>query len=185
MKILLVNNNTHHLDALLKSLAGHDVEVQRYRPGLEFHHQDKKLVILSGGGGEGLEIDDIDHQGNLWYADEMRFVRSCEKPIIGICMGFEVMAKAYGKGVPHIGKIIHRTDIATTTEEGWRLLGKHKLNQFESHGYVVPEAPDGFEVLAKSGTGVEMMRKDRQIGMQFHPELGGTLSLGKFLNLAA
>jgi hypothetical protein len=37
MKILLVNNNTQHLDELKKALAGHEVEIQEYNPGIWFH----------------------------------------------------------------------------------------------------------------------------------------------------
>ncbi len=183
MKILLIDNNTLHLGALKKALAGHDIEIQKYRPGLDFHHQNKKLVVLSGGGGEGLEIDDTDERGRLWYNDEMDFVRSCDKPIIGICMGFEVMAKAYGKEVPYRGKLIHKTDKATLTKNGWELFDKQQLKQFESHSYHVPEAPEGFNVLAESETGVEMMQSQdkRLLGTQFHPELGGTLTISNLL----
>jgi GMP synthase-like glutamine amidotransferase len=88
MKILLVNNHTQHLEALSASLNGHDVEIQMYQPGIDFHDADKDMVILSGGGGEGLEIiDKVKNRSKLWYQDEMNFVRKTEKPILGICMG--------------------------------------------------------------------------------------------------
>lgn len=51
MKILLINNHTVHLESLTQALAGQDVETQLYQPGLDFHYEDKDLVILSGGGG--------------------------------------------------------------------------------------------------------------------------------------
>ncbi len=184
MKILLINNNTAHLKALNKALVGHDVEIQEYAPGLDFYHRDKDLVILSGGGGEGLEIDDTDYQGRLWYEDEMKFVRSCQKPLIGICMGFEIMAKAYDKPVPYLGKTISKTSSLDVTEKGWQLFGKQSFRQVESHGWSVSEAPEGFETLAKSEHGVELMYDPllRQIGSQFHPELGGTLRLEHLLS---
>jgi GMP synthase-like glutamine amidotransferase len=99
MKILLINNNTLHLESLNKSLNGHQVEVQVYKPGLQFNHDDKDMVILSGGGGEGLEIYDQHRPGRLWYEDEMDFVLNCDKPLIGICMGFEVICAAYGQKI--------------------------------------------------------------------------------------
>src|SRR5438105_4905350 len=106
MKILLVNNHTVHLNSLGKALAGHQIEVQTYRPGIEFNYQDKDLIILSGGGGEGLEIDDEYQPGRLWYDDEMKLVRTADKPILGICMGFEVIARAYGAPVTSVGSLI-------------------------------------------------------------------------------
>jgi hypothetical protein len=74
MKILLINNNTIHLDALEQSLTGHEIEIQKYQPGLEFHDTDKDLVILSGGGGEGLEIEDkvTPHKLMVRRRDEVR-----------------------------------------------------------------------------------------------------------------
>jgi anthranilate/para-aminobenzoate synthase component II len=108
MKILLINNHTQHLSNLNQSLAGHQVEVQIYRPGLDFHAEDKDLVILSGGGGEGLEINDFIRRGKLWYQDEMDFILRTAKPIIGICMGFEVIARAHGSDIPKMDKLLER-----------------------------------------------------------------------------
>jgi len=69
MKILLINNHTDYLSNVEKALAGHDVEVQIYQPGLKFNDQGKDLVVLSGGGGEGYELKDKRH-GKLWYEDD-------------------------------------------------------------------------------------------------------------------
>ena len=87
MKILLVNNHTAHLKDLSSALAEHEVEMQNYFPGINFNDQDKDLVILSGGGGEGLEVNDEYEPGRLWYQDEMNFVKTTTKPVLGICMG--------------------------------------------------------------------------------------------------
>jgi hypothetical protein len=75
MKILLVNNHTDYLHNVQAALAGHNVEVQEFKPGLKFNHEDKDLVVLSGGGGEGFELKDK-FRGKLWYEDEMSFVLS-------------------------------------------------------------------------------------------------------------
>jgi hypothetical protein len=73
MKILLVNNNTLHLEELLTALAGHNVEIQDYKPGIWFHDVGKDLIILSGGGGEGKEVHDYYTPNRLWYEDEIRY----------------------------------------------------------------------------------------------------------------
>jgi GMP synthase-like glutamine amidotransferase len=182
MKILLINNNTKHLKKINRALRGHDVQMQIYRPGLQFHDHDKDLVILSGGGGEGCEIDDRLPRGKLWYEDEMKFVLKTDKPLIGICMGFEVMARAYGQSVPYMDKFVGRTTPMTATEEGWRLFGQHELKQVELHSWHVPELPKGFEALVVSNDGIEVMRKGKKkIATQFHPELGGSLKLDSLI----
>jgi GMP synthase-like glutamine amidotransferase len=181
MKILLINNHTVHLESLNVALAGHQVEVQMYQPGLEFHHQDKDLIILSGGGGEGLEIDDEYEPGHLWHEDEMNFVRTTDKPILGICMGFEVIARAYGAPVTSAkGLILNRENIQVA-KGAEQLFGSRTLSQYEAHSWRVEDVPSGFEVLATSKTGVEIFRYKNLFATQFHPEKGGTLNLAHLL----
>lgn len=177
MKILLINNNTVHLPSLNSSLAGHDVEVQVYQPGLKFNDQGKDLVILSGGGGEGLEIYDQHKSGGLWYQDEMSFVLNSDKPLIGICMGFEVICAAYGQKIHETSVLTQGFKKVSTTKKGQKFIGKSQLEQFESHYWQLRSVPKGFDVLAESETGIELIRKGKLFASQFHPEKGGTLYL--------
>jgi anthranilate/para-aminobenzoate synthase component II len=188
MKILLINNNTIHMDALARSLVGHQIEIQKYQPGLEFHDADKDLVILSGGGGEGLEIEDKASRHKLWYDDEMKFVRATKKPVLGICMGFEVIVRAYGGKVLYQPKIIEGFKNSYITDKGQKKMGHKVINQLESHFWYVPEVPEKqFDVLARSESGVEIIKhKQRQLlGTQFHPEEGGTLELKRLIKTFA
>ncbi|HVO86342.1 MAG TPA: gamma-glutamyl-gamma-aminobutyrate hydrolase family protein [Candidatus Binatia bacterium] len=188
MKILLINNNTKHLDSLSKSLTGHQVEVQTYRPGLEFHDYDKDLIILSGGGGEGLEIYDEHAPGHLWYEDQMEFVLGCDKPLIGICMGFEVIANAYGAKIVEKPQLIQGYKPVTATQKGLNLLGRKKLTQFESHFWRVQNVSQKqLEVLADSPTGIEAFRHRQKpiLATQFHPEKGGSLNLVSLIRQTA
>ena len=183
MKILLIDNDTEHKKALTKALAGHEIEVQKYIPGKKFNYQDKDLVILTGGGGEGQEIDDRFSPGHLWYEDEMKFIRTCNKPIIGVCMGFEIIANTFGAKVDEMKQEIKGFKQLKTTKAGKIHFKKDTLRQYEAHKWRVRGAPRGFEVLARSETGIEGIRhKKRPIfATQFHPEKGGTLSLKKLL----
>lgn len=184
MKILLINNHTVHMKELTEALAGHDVEVQLYQPGLRFHEEGKDLVILSGGGGEGLEIDDIYLAGHLWYEDQMEFIKQTTKPIFGICMGFEVIARAFGAPVKQMPSLIEGFVNFNTSDKGKKMLGHANLEQFEAHRWHVPYVPEEeFEVLAESESGVEIIKhKWRDIfATQFHPEKGGTLQLNHLI----
>ncbi|MBX4190568.1 gamma-glutamyl-gamma-aminobutyrate hydrolase family protein [Candidatus Saccharibacteria bacterium] len=182
MKILLINNNTRHLENLQKSLVGHEIEIQMYKPELEFHDQDKDLVILSGGGGEGLEIDDKIDRGRLWYEDEMEFALRTKKPLIGICMGFEVICRAYGRDIPKMDKLLLRQTQLSTTQKGRALFATSKLSQYEAHQWHVTEAPAGFEVLADSAFGIEIIKKGNIFAAQFHPEKPGSLDLSMIIS---
>lgn len=184
MKILLINNHTQHLKELNASLVGHDVEVQMYKPGLDFHDGDKDLVILSGGGGEGLEIDDIIEKGKLWYEDQMEFVLRTKKPIMGICMGFEVIAKAFGQSVSDMGSLIEIYNPTTLNKKGQNLFGKREAVQFEAHRWNVTELPKGFEGLGDSDYGVQIIKHKKRpiLATQFHPEKGGTFHFRDFVS---
>jgi anthranilate/para-aminobenzoate synthase component II len=185
MKILLVDNHTDYLNNVEVALTSHDVEVQVYRPGLDFHYQDKDLIVLSGGGGEGYELKDKRH-GKLWYDDEMNFVLSCDKPIVGICMGFEVISAAFGSKVENVGRLVKGFRAAKTTPLGEKKLSLTNLKQFEWHRYGISQVSSKhFEVLAHSATGIEMIKHHSRpiIATQFHPEVqGGTLQLQQLLS---
>jgi GMP synthase-like glutamine amidotransferase len=194
MKILLINNHTVHLNSLGKALAGHQVEIQTYRPGLEFNDNDKDLVILSGGGGEGLEIHDEYEPGRLWYDDEMDFVRSTAKPILGICMGFEVIARAYGAPIGNVGGLILGRERVELSKTAKQLFHSTSLQQYEAHRYLLEDVPEGFGVLAtskKNGKkkGIEVFRYQQGpkkiFATQFHPEKGGTLELKHLISAIA
>jgi GMP synthase (glutamine-hydrolysing) len=191
MKILLINNyqqnnETTTYEALKLALAGHEVKIQRYKPGLRFDDEGKDLVILSGGGGEGSEINDQYSKDKLWYEDQINYILSSQKPILGICMGFEVIARAYGSKVIEMKDYITGFRRVVSTRRGIESFDKRLLTQYENHIWHVPQVPSKhFEVLAASATGVEIIKhKTRPIfATQFHPEKGGTLSLPQLLSV--
>jgi GMP synthase-like glutamine amidotransferase len=184
MKILVVNNHTQHLKHLNSALLGHQLEIVMYRPGVTFYHKDKDLIILSGGGGEGLEINDAATGGKLWYEDQMNFILSCNKPILGICMGFEVIARAYGSKVEEMKDLIMGFQNIKTTAKGKAELGKDEVEQYEAHKWRVQKINEKeFDILADSRTGIEIIKhkKRKILATQFHPEKGGTLSVGHLM----
>jgi len=187
MNILLVNNHTKHLKYLNKALAGHNVEVVMYQPGVQFNYRDKDLIVLSGGGGEGLEIDDKVQSGKLWYEDEMKFILKCDKPILGICMGFEVIARSFGSQVKQMETgLLEGFHKISTTKRGKEVFDKDRLRQYEAHEWSVEYIdPEEFEVLAASHTGIEIIKHKKRpiLATQFHPEKGGTLSLPRLLTI--
>lgn len=166
MKILIIDNNTRHLKALLACLKDHSIEVRKYNPGLNFDTSGKDLVILSGGGGEGKEANDHTHSGELWYQDETKFILDCRKPLIGICMGFELIAQAFGAEIKKLPKLV----------EGFKQI--QPIGQvFESHRWCVTEVPTShFSVLAESDDGIEMIQHKKRaiVACQFHPEIPGS-----------
>ncbi|WP_445451971.1 glutamine-hydrolyzing GMP synthase [Herbiconiux liukaitaii] len=115
-------------------------------------------------------------------------------PVMGICYGFQVMAKALGGEVAKTGaREYGSTDVALDAP-GSSLLGEQPSAQtvWMSHGDSVVQAPEGFEVLAStSSTPVAAFAHTGRglYGVQWHPEVKhspyGQAVIENFLHRAA
>jgi GMP synthase (glutamine-hydrolysing) len=96
-------------------------------------------------------------------------------PVLGICYGFQAMAKALGGRVARTGTREYGGTHVDVPESGVLLTGSPtEQSVWMSHGDAVHEAPDGFHVLATSeGSPVAAFEdRDRRLfGMQWHPEV--------------
>ncbi|MHA6669975.1 glutamine-hydrolyzing GMP synthase [Homoserinimonas sp. A447] len=115
-------------------------------------------------------------------------------PVLGICYGFQVMAKQLGGEVSQTGQREYgSTPVALTGDGGTLLAGSNpQQTTWMSHGDSVSKAPDGFDVLASSAsTPVAAFASDerRLYGVQWHPEVKhsefGQRVLENFLHRAA
>jgi GMP synthase (glutamine-hydrolysing) len=115
-------------------------------------------------------------------------------PVLGICYGFQVMAKQLGGEVANTGLREYGSTAVRMTGDGGNLLSGQPEDQtvWMSHGDSVSKAPDGFDVLASSdSTPVAAFASDarRLYGVQWHPEVKhspfGQQVLENFLHRAA
>jgi GMP synthase (glutamine-hydrolysing) len=115
-------------------------------------------------------------------------------PVLGICYGFQVMAKQLGGEVAQTGQREYGSTPVTLTGDGGTLLAGSNPQQttWMSHGDSVSKAPDGFDVLASSAsTPVAAFGSDERklYGVQWHPEVKhsefGQQVLENFLHRAA
>lgn len=114
-------------------------------------------------------------------------------PTLGICYGFQVMAKTLGGEVANTGLREYGATDATIVTDNVLLEGQPvDQNVWMSHGDQVSAAPDGFEVLARTAaTPVAAFANDARklYGVQWHPEVKhsdhGQRVLENFLHKAA
>jgi GMP synthase (glutamine-hydrolysing) len=114
-------------------------------------------------------------------------------PTLGICYGFQVMARALGGDVANTGLREYGATDATIITEGTLLQGQPvEQNVWMSHGDQVSRAPEGFDVLARTAaTAVAAFANDSRglYGVQWHPEVKhsdyGQSVLENFLHKAA
>ncbi|MCU1414535.1 MAG: guaA [Microbacteriaceae bacterium] len=115
-------------------------------------------------------------------------------PVLGICYGFQVMAQQLGGEVAHTGLSEYgSTEVRVSLADNVLLGGQPEVQTtWMSHGDSVSKAPDGFTVLASSGsTPVAAFASDERklYGVQWHPEVKhsqfGQKVLENFLHIAA
>ena len=115
-------------------------------------------------------------------------------PTLGICYGFQVMARTLGGEVANTGLREYGATDAALFGDGGVLLGGQPASQnvWMSHGDQVSRAPEGFDVLASTdATPVAAFGNDerRMYGVQWHPEVKhsdhGQAVLENFLHKAA
>ena len=97
-------------------------------------------------------------------------------PILGVCLGHQSIAQAFGGKIIHAGKIMHgKTSMMKHDNRG---IFKNIKNPFEAtryHSLVIEQKslPDCFEISASSEDGEIMGIRYKELvieGMQFHPE---------------
>lgn len=114
--------------------------------------------------------------------DLFSWMSTCEKPMLGICAGMQVIGSAFGGGIvpqPAIGlekiKIIRDTPLLGAPRE---------IEGYHLHNFGVT-LPGGFEIIAGRPGRVEAFcHSDRPIyGIIFHPEVRNRWIVERFANL--
>lgn len=160
MKILIVDNHTKNLKEMLALLRDYDNSVctrELFSSGLADTFD---LIIFSGGSGVRSVKNHKDD-----YKNEIEYIKSSNKKIIGICLGCEVVASAFDC------KLQENNDIHKGVYS-IKYNGKN-LNVYEAHKFQISEVSDDIEILAASDYGIEIIKhKTKPIyGLQFHPEM--------------
>jgi GMP synthase (glutamine-hydrolysing) len=141
--------------------------VPHHTPVAELLARNPAAIILSGGP-SSVYADGAPHVG----ADLFR----AGVPTLGICYGFQAMARALGGVVEKTGASEYGGTALSVAETGSTLFDGTPGAQvvWMSHGDAVVAAPDGFAVTAASaGTPVAAFEDDerRLYGVQHHPEV--------------
>lgn len=127
-------------------------------------------IILSGGPYSVYEDENI-------LGDFRSFI-DCGLPVLGICLGHQIIAKAFGGEVRRGESGEYAAVEIEVVEEDDLFKGlPRKLTVWESHRDEVSKLPGDFVLLASSEVcGVEAMKHKKKsvYGVQFHPEVHHT-----------
>lgn len=177
--ILVINNKTALLPEIKNWLKDVPYEIKERDEdwGLieSYSH-----VILSG----GHDYSVTNHAD--FYKKELGLISNFEEgstTLIGICLGFELIAYAFGSVLELLPKRdVGEVDIQIIKNDPvFRDI--QTMRVFESHRWTIEKLGDGLEVLAESKDAIEAIRhKELPIyGFQFHPEASKDLEKGMFL----
>lgn len=171
MKILLVDNASSTFSELQEtvSAAGHDVTSITHKEIPLYAAEDYDAAVLSGGWWYDDETELL-----AQYAEELEFIRLCPIPLLGICIGMQLMHVALDRAVPLLDEPQSGMQNITVTETGIRYGLQPKMRVFKNHTRGIIDADPIFEVLATSPGHIEIMRHRERpmLGVQFHPEIG-------------
>ena len=169
MKVLLINSHTAFLPNLIDIFKnmGAELEVVEFEnltPDIDLHFD---LIVLSG----GHNIPDAKFHDA--FEKEISLILNSSKPLIGICLGFKLIAQAYDS---HIEKLPEKEEGVLTlniTKDAPVFAPEKNYKVYVTHNWSVKSLGPELELLADSEKGVQILKhKTRPIyGFQFHPEV--------------
>lgn len=164
MNILVINNGSKHTHKLLAQLNKHKVKIVKYRRNTRLDREWADLFILTG--------SNIPAFLSRYYKHEIQLLQSTTKPVIGICLGFELIALAYGENISRSTERVEGVIDISVSPEFLGSENKTTYNVFEAHRWIMASA-SRLEVIGTSVHGVEVVRHPNKliIGFQFHPEV--------------
>ncbi|MDI6724703.1 MAG: GMP synthase subunit A [Methanobacterium sp.] len=166
MKILVVNNYGQYNHRIHRTLHYLKIpsEIIPNSTSIEKINEKEPMGLVLGGG------PSIERAGNCF-----KYVTELDYPILGICLGHQIIAEAYGgetgaAGIESYAKIdlniIDENDI-------FKGLG-NRMKVWASHKDEVRKLPENFKILANSEIcDIEAMKHENKpiYGIQFHPEV--------------
>jgi len=171
MRVLIFDNYdsfTYNLVQLVEQWDGTDVVVRKYDEISLNEVADFDGIIFSPGPGL---------PGEVPLMSEIIRKMGPKIPILGVCLGHQAIAEAFGGRLKHLDAIYHGTVIRTETLIP-DILFKNIPTVFETglyHSWAVDDAgfPEELEITARGETGNIMALRHRTWpvrGIQFHPE---------------
>lgn len=170
---LVIDNGSAMLPLILRRLHedGHTYQLHTYNPQVVISDVGYDAIVLSGGMAH--EVMERRPDGSFWFDEEFRLIRKTQKPLLGICLGLQMITVALGGSLRELPSLITDHQELALTDDTQAIFGMTTMKVFEKHQWVADELPATLEVIQRSSDGIEMVRhKSRPfVGTQFHPEV--------------
>lgn len=166
MHVFVIDNGSRYSEQLVHLFPADAVTRVGYGEIDRHVIHDDDTLILSGGHGHPV----------LWheqeYAQEIELVRRHKGPIIGVCLGFQLIGHIYGSHFHLMSERRKGLAAIVTTQEGESFLGSQQYEVYENHNWAMRTAEPPLLSLAMSSDGVEVVKHQSRpfFAVQFHPE---------------
>jgi len=167
VNVLIIDNRTFYLNSLKNLFSSHKITVIDWEKFKSHNLENYDLIVLSGG-----HPYSITHHPNL-FKQEIEIVKSTTIPVLGICLGFEIIVYSFGGTLKELLRR-EKGILEIKAEKEDPIFGDIRIIEvFENHRWIAKKLPYELIALARSKDGVEVVKhKDRLIyGFQFHPEI--------------
>ncbi|MCL2173980.1 hypothetical protein FWH58_01615 [Candidatus Saccharibacteria bacterium] len=158
-KIILLHNGTRHIRSLRRLLSQYGrVTVVRRRDFKNLIDTTGAILVLSG--------SPVYYYKEAALTEEMRIIRTHIGPLIGICLGAQLIARHFGGDIVRLKR--RRRGVASITTP----IGDN-TRVFESHKWAITKISRPLVEISRSKDGVEIFRHATKpiYAMQFHPEV--------------
>jgi GMP synthase (glutamine-hydrolysing) len=173
--LLVVDNGTHYLGELQRALRLIEVRFRLCRGDLRVEDLalgDASGIILTGGGVRVYQPDELEQ-----VALSCELISSARLPILGLCLGCQLIAQMFGGTVAPLAASVDRpVDIEWICPDPLHEGVPSVSTMVMAHNDAVVDPGPAIVTLARSNLGdYEAVRhRTRPIyGLQFHPEVSG------------
>ncbi len=173
--LLIIDNQSRFIKLFTRHyLAEQDFDYRIFDHNQPISLPDKpkvKGIILSGGKGNPYEP--------LNLTSNFVALINFNVPIMGFCLGHEVIAAAYGGRIKKLPEYHGKKEMIKITEPADPIfdgIEKTEVLLVKSHSFYVSKLPSCFNILATSGTCETEIIKHKTktlYGIQSHPEVSG------------
>ena len=172
MKLLLIDNYdsfTYNLVQLIEQTNSCELKVVPYHEATDDLIETFDKILISPGPGIPPDFPKLETIVKKFYRT---------KSFLGICLGHEAIALAFGGKIHHLGKVFHGVSKKTNVTDKTNYIFNNMPDRFDAglyHSWALEKNtfPKQLKITAVAEDGVIMAFSHKQfdlIGFQFHPE---------------
>jgi GMP synthase (glutamine-hydrolysing) len=168
VSVLIVDNETKYIKNLEKFFSRRHGKTIKWNHLSKVNVEEFDSIVLSGGRYYSI----VGHE-ELWE-EELELIRKSTCPILGICLGAQLVAYAFGSIIAAKNERT-KGNIEISVTQADKIFGRlDRFEAYENHRWEIAATGPEMMVLARSRECIEVVRHvERNIyGVQFHPEVG-------------